>query len=311
MNMAGRERVKRFQRAEVVAPMQLTERDLQLLVHVARHRFLSSDQLAALDGGSTQGVLRCLRALYDNGYLDRPKAQLAVLHSTGPKPMVYGLGQRGARALRERAHLITDGVDWAEKNKRSGAVFIEHTLQVAEFMTRIELACASDAAIELMREDEIIALAPEKTRTSREPLRWEVKGLDEGAGVASVVPDGLFGLLFPNDSAAYFILEIDRGTIPIVRNSKDHRSISRKLAAYYHGWRAERHVEQFGVKQVRVLTVTNSAARVENMVSAVRDITEGRGSNFFLFTDGAALAESNPLQAEWVSGKGQSVRLVD
>jgi hypothetical protein len=303
--------VKRFQRSEVAPPMQVTERDLRLLAHVSRHRFVSSDQLAALDGGSAQGVLRCLRTLYDNGYLDRPKAQLAVLHSTGPKPMVYGLGQRGARALREHGHLINDGVDWVEKNKRAGAVFIEHTLRVAEFMTQIELACARDTAVELMREDEIIALAPEKTRTSREPLRWSVKGLDEGGGVASVVPDGLFGLLFPDDSAAYFMLEIDRGTIPIVRNSKDHRSITRKLATYYHGWRTERHDEQFGVKQVRVLTVTNSAVRVENMVSAVRDITEGRGSNFFLFIDHRTLMAGDPLQAKWVSGKGERVRLGD
>ncbi len=96
-----------------------------------------------------------------------------------------------------------------------------------------------------------------------------------------------------------------------MRRSKDHRSIVRKLATYYHGWRTERHVEQFGVKQVRVLTVTNSAERAENMGAAVRDITGGRGSNFFLFIDQQKLAASNPMQVEWVSGKGQRVRLID
>ena len=40
--------------------------------------------------------------------------------------------------------------------------------------------------------------------------------------------------------------------IPIVR-------IARKLATYYEGWRAGRHVEQFGVKQMRVLIVTELA----------------------------------------------------
>ena len=65
------------------------------------------------------------------------------------------------------------------------------------------------------------------------------------------------------------------------------------------GGAAERHIEQFGVKQMRVLTVTNSAKRVQNMVENVRAITEGKGSNFFLFIDQETLAASNPLAAMW------------
>jgi hypothetical protein len=126
-----------------------------------------------------------------------------------------------------------------------------------------------------------------------------------------VVPDGLFGLTFPDESAAYFLLELDRGTIPISRSGEDHRSIRRKLKTYYDGWRAQRHLEQFGVKQMRVLTITSSQERMHNMVGAVRSITEGRGSNFFLFSNWDNLAATNPLQAEWVSGKGQQVRITD
>ena len=55
---------------------QLTDRDRGLLRHIARHRFLSSAQLIALDGGNASNVLARLRALYDHGYLDRPAAQL-------------------------------------------------------------------------------------------------------------------------------------------------------------------------------------------------------------------------------------------
>src|SRR5208282_6271783 len=100
-------------------------------------------------------------------------------------------------------------------------------------------------------------------------------------------------------------------TIPIARSGGDHRSIQRKLKTYYDGWRAERHLEQFGVKQMRVLTVTSSPERVHNMVGAVRSITEGRGSNFFLFIDRDTLAGSNPLSVEWMSGKGPHVRITD
>jgi len=55
-------------------------------------------------------------------HLDRAKAQLATtLHDQGPQPVVYGLGQKGARALREYGHTINAQLDWTEKNRRSAA----------------------------------------------------------------------------------------------------------------------------------------------------------------------------------------------
>jgi hypothetical protein len=83
------------------------------------------------------------------------------------------------------------------------------------------------------------------------------------------------------------------------------------LKTYYDGWRAQRHLEQFGVKQMRVLTVTRSRERVHNMVGTVRNITEGRGSNFFLFIDRGKLATADPLHVEWMTGKGEVVSLTD
>lgn len=308
----ARPRAKLFQRAVLPKGMELTYRDLTLLAYIARHRFLTSAHLAALDGGSPQGVLRCLRSLYDHGYLDRPKAQLATLRDEGPRPFVYGIGQKGAHALREYGSRIDDKVDWSEKNKRSGAIFIAHTLGIADFMVGVELACRSRGNISVVREEEIIAAAPAETRAAREPLRWEAVSVENGKRERwSVVPDGIFGLSFPDGTATYFLLEFDRGTIPISRRGGDHRSIRRKLKTYYDGWRAQRHLKQFGLKQMRVLTVTSSPERVHNMVGAVRNITEGRGSNFFLFADRGALAASDALTVDWLSGKGESVRLTD
>jgi hypothetical protein len=49
--------------------------------------------------------------------------------------------------------------------------------------------------------------------------------------------------------------------------------------------------------------------RVAQMVEAQREITNGRGSNLFLFTDEATLAASNPLDVLWTTGKGERIRL--
>lgn len=55
------------------------------------------------------------------------------------------------------------------------------------------------------------------TRTAREPLRLAVPGVESKFGVSSVVADGLFGLRFADGTAAYFLLEVDRGSMPVHR----------------------------------------------------------------------------------------------
>jgi hypothetical protein len=53
--------------------------------------------------------------------------------------MVYGLGRRGAQALRDHS-VHADASDWTERNKRAGAKFIEHTLAIANFMVGLNAA---------------------------------------------------------------------------------------------------------------------------------------------------------------------------
>lgn len=308
--IAEQARARRYQRRHLPPPFRLTERDFATLTHVARHRFLSSRHLAALDGGSEQNLLRCLRILFDHGYLDRPRAQLAHIPVTGPRPMIYGLGRRGAQALRE-CQWGREATDWTERNKRAGTKFIEHTLAVADFMVGLELACRGRSDIRLLGEDEVIAAAPERTRKAREPLRLAVPGLDNKLGVSSVIADGLFGLTFADDTAAYFLLEMDRGSMPVSRSRFDQTSIKRKLAVYWAAWKQGRHVEHFGVKQIRVLTVTDSAERADRMVQLVYDLTGGRGSNFFLFAETARFYGRSPLEVWWTSGRGELTRLRD
>jgi len=306
-----RPRARRFERRTLPAPFQLTDRDLAILSHVARHRFVSSEHLVALDGGSEQNLLRCLRVLFDHGYLDRPHAQLAHLPITGPQPMVYGLGRRGAQALRAHGHGLHDGTDWTERNKRAGGSFIGHTLAVADFMVGLELACRPHDDVALLRQAAIIAESPERTRTAREPLRLVAPGLDNKIGITSVIADGLFGLAFPDGTAAYFLLEVDRGSMPVVRSRFDQTSFKRKLKIYWEAWKAGRHVEHFGVKQIRVLTVTESRARLDHMIDAVNEITDGKGSNFFLFAEKSRLLKKSAIEVQWTTGRGQLVRLTD
>ncbi|WP_281806235.1 hypothetical protein [Methylocystis echinoides] len=47
------------------------------------------------------------------------------------------------------------------------------------------------------------------------------------------------------------------------------------------------------------------------MVVALREVTGGKGSKWFLFIEEESLRASNPLDALWVTGKGRERRLVD
>lgn len=305
-------RAKRFERATIPPPFQLTLRDLSLLAHVARHRFASSAHLVALDGGSGQNVLRSLRVLFDHGYLDRVRPERA---GEAPRPFIYALGRKGARALREHGHEVDASIDWSEKNKRAGGVFIEHTLELADFMVGLELGSRDQGMFSLISANEIIAASPEETRLAREPLRWRISKTVMGKREHfSVVPDGLFGLAFEDGTASYFLLEIDRGTIPLRRSDVEgstawRKNIAYKLATYYEGWKAMQHERQFGIKQMRVAVVTTSRARVENMLAIVDDITEGRGTNFFIFAEREQLQAKSPLEVGWVTAKGETVQL--
>ena len=94
-------RLPRFKRAPTVAPMQLTERDHQIIRLVHRHRFLRSYQIIALLGGSPQHLLRRLKLLYHHGFLERPRAQIDYYHQPGSRHIIYGLGNKSWMFLKQ------------------------------------------------------------------------------------------------------------------------------------------------------------------------------------------------------------------
>ena len=126
----------------------------------------------------------------------------------------------------------------------------------------------------------------------------------------AVVPDALFGLRLNDEEESYFMLEVDRGEMPVERFKNTQRTyFAKKMLTYYQANRQQRHVHDLGIENFRVLTVTTDRTRVVKMLEALNTITGGKGSNIFLFVDQATLADSNPLTVKWLSGKGESVRI--
>jgi len=313
METIVRERRRFFERPEEPRPMRVTPRDLELLRNIARLRLASAAQLAALDGGSAQNVSRALLALFENGYVERPVAQVASrLLYEGSRPTIYGLTRKGAGLLRQHGEEVRrrllDGID---KERGAGWRFIEHTVSIAEFWVSLELAARNREDLRVLERSEILEDAPKSKRDRLVRLEASIRI----GGVLkrnSVVPDALFGLRLNDERESFFMLEIDRGEMPVERFKNTQRTyFSKKMLTYYEANRQQRHIHDLGIDNFRVLTVTTDRRRVEKMLASLDMITEGKGSNIFLFVDQATLADSNPLAVKWLSGKGQSVRITD
>jgi hypothetical protein len=303
----------RFRRA-APQPIRLTADDFNIIRHVHRHRFLRSTHLISLlEKRSAKKLLERLAALYHNGYLDRPRGQLDYYATAGSAPMVYGIGNRGAGLLAEFDGVPRTKVDWTDKNRTAGRLFIEHTLLTADLAVAFEIASREYSDVALIAADDILLSAPEATRKALNPWALPAKIVQDGISHdVRVIPDKIFGLDFTQArKRSYFFVEADRATMPVMRSHPRQTSFHQKILAYLAGAGAgNAHGKRFGIGNFRVLTVTTSAERMETMIAAVKLATRGQGSNQFLFTDRASVLECPDILAlEWISGKGERVRL--
>ena len=169
--------------------------------------------------------------------------------------------------------------------------------------------------IQLIPEDALLALAPESTRRAANPWKFTARVLQSGQQLdLTVIPDAVFGLDFTAERRRkYFFVEADCATMPVVRTGVHQTSFARKLMAYVAGGgKTNAFGQQLGIGNFRVLTVTTSSERITSMIEALRSLTGGGGSAQFLFSNRSTLlATHDLLSLEWISGKGERVRLKD
>ena len=230
--------------------------------------------------------------------------------------MVYALGNRGADLLATACGVPRGKVDWAAKNRGIGPLFLDHTLLVADVLVAFELACRRSGRVRFLDADEFLSRAPEETRRRKRPWQWAVTcRYQNEPATLGVAPDACFGLHYldrpEGRNRAYFFLEADRATMPIVRKGARQTSFFRKLVAYQETWRQRLHTELYGIQNFRVLTVTSSPERVMNLLRAGQGLGNGPGSKLFLFTDAARFhAAPDVLALEWQNGHDETrVRL--
>jgi Replication-relaxation len=303
----------RFRRASEPPAFRLTDDDVVIIRQLARHRFLRSTHIAVLVGRSLDRTNDRLKCLFHAGYIDRPRAQLDYYPTSGSAPIAYALADAGARLLMQRDGVVFANVEWSRKNREAGRPFIEHQLEGIDFLVAMQLATRDRTDIHFSSPAETIAAFPEHTRAAPNPLRMPVKLSHKGAmHEIGLVPDLVFGLRFSDGSRRCFMVEIDRGTMPIVRTDFLQTSFERKMRVYLAAYAAKQHERHFGWKAFRVLTVTTDQHRMQSMMNALHQLRSAHspGATLFFFADRQELSATNPLDHSWQDGNGRPVRLI-
>ncbi len=302
----------RFRRAAQPPIFQLTERDVEIIRQVAEHRFLRSTHLSQLIGAPHHKIRERLTLLYHAGYLDRPRAQLEYyVAGGGSAPLIYALGNRGARLLSVQGDTEPLDLDWARKNHDAGRQFILHTLAVADFRVALTVSCRTRIDVEQRAPHQLLSSLPLATRADRNPWRLHLRIQFNGAlQDIGLLPDYIFALMLPDDRRRPFVVECDRGTMPVERSTLAQTSMLRKFLAYEAARQQQLHTSRFGWKNFRVLTVTSSPERAHTMRALIARTPMLKSSPLFLFADHAALMQSNILSFPWRDASDKTHTLI-
>jgi len=307
-------RRSRFRRASEPPAFRVTDDDVEIIRQLARHRFLRSTHIAALVGRSLDRTNDRLSRLFHAGYVDRPRAQLDYYPTSGSAPIAYALADRGARLLIQRDGIDFANVEWSRKNREAGRPFIEHQLEIVDFYVALQRALTRRSDVRLIHPDEIVASFPDQSFSERNPFAMRVRLSHQGAvQEVAVIPDLVFGLKFTDGSRRCFVVEIDRGTMPIARSDIRQTSLERKMRAYLTAYAAKQHERQFGWKTFRVLIVTTDEYRARSSMEELRRlrVVGSPGPSLFLFATRTELCDANPLTHSWNDGNGRDIFLIN
>jgi hypothetical protein len=307
---ANPRRKRRFVR-ETPEPFQLTDRDIALVRLVAQHRFLRSTHLSDLCQAPHKKVCNRLTSLFHAGYLDRPRVQFEPFRDGGGSAaMVYALANRGARLLIEHGVDAAE-LDWTRKNDLAGRHFIQHTLAISDVRVALQRAIRERPGFEILEPKRLLDMAPQHTRRRKQPwmLRAKVYGND-GVYELGVAPDYVFAVGTPDRRFRAFLVECDRGTMPVQRGNLKQTSLKRKFLTYKSAKQHGAYTRQYGWKAFRVLVITSNRQRADHILAVIRACVHEHDRALFLVADRPSLAGVDILSHAWRDARGQTHTLI-
>jgi len=283
---------------------RLMERDVQVLLDVYKHRYLSVSQIATLNFPSVQTARRRLRILTVNRYLKSFTAP-------GIEEFLYYLNGEGAAVVASHLGVSLDDLKWVKGARApKDYYFLKHFLKANDFRITLTKACASSGL-----GIELLGYIPEYygERTDRgvtvKYIRDFVCDMRSKAKLIHHTPDGVFAL-GKEGSSALFFLEVDRGTEVLTDPEKGFLKCLQFYLNYWIDGKYQRYSEDFecNFKGFRALIVTTSQERIANMRHAAMDayVDQPQVKRFIWITTDDRLSAESIFEPIW-----QSADIVD
>ena len=245
--------------------IQLTERDVALLIDLYKYRYLSTPQISSLHFPSDRTAWRRLQKLFEGRWITRFK-------SPAISEYLYHLDTAGFDLVAEHLDVNPDRLPGRKPSQSpKDYYFLRHFLKINDF--RIALTQACNASSEL----ELVGFIPEYLGRKTEGGGTEkyikdiVSDKQRPRYTIRHTPDAVFSL-GKNGKAALFFLEIDRGTEAV---SNEEKGFLKTLKFYLNYWvddRYQRYQEEFNIpepfRNFRTLVVTTSPKRLHHMREA-------------------------------------------
>lgn len=245
--------------------IEITDSDFAIFEALHRHGPLPTHYLFRFSRRRSFNTFQHrLTKLYNGtsaaSYLVRPPQQFASFHARY-QHIVYDLSDAAEALLRERGKLspLVTRTD----------PFL-HRLMSACVGASIELACSN---LQYIPRAEVLA---------RKSNRMELP-LSSRAARGRLVPDDLFGLKWEN-TVRFFAVEIDRNTESIARRKPGSITFREKLLCYMDVIRNHVYHEQWGIRNLSVLTVTTNDAHARNLEKCLQTLDPTLAHRFYFKT---------------------------
>lgn len=279
---------------------RLMERDVQVILDIYKHRYLSVSQITTLSFPSIQTARRRLRILTADEYV-------GGFTAAGTSETVYYLERKGVEVVASYLRVSLDDLKWTRSTRTpKDYYFLRHFLKANDFRIALTQAVNSaDTGVKLLGY--IPEYYGERTEKggSVKYIRDFICDTHNQSAIIYHTPDAVFALE-KDGKAALFFLEMDRGTEALTNPEKGFLKCLHFYLNYWVGGKYQRYSEDFrceAFRNFRTLFVTTSQARVDNMRQAAKDVNiePSQVKRFIWLTADDRLARDSMFQSIWQS----------
>jgi hypothetical protein len=231
---------------------------LDLLELLYRYKYLRTSFIRQLLDCGEQGIIRQLKLRREQGYTHQPPEQRRGYNNLWC-PRIHSITKKGEQVLLDHDRHPLKVTRLHRPKSDAPIKNFAHAMMICDTLASIEIGLKGTEA-SLIPWTEIMERAE-----GDDPMRLPFDASYQGKPVrGKLVPDGLFGIRYPDGTASFFALEAEHFN-PVEPSDLNRASTLKKLLAYQDIIK-RKTFKKLGIPNLRVLFVAPTMSRREHMV---------------------------------------------